>query len=90
MPRMKAYVIQPAGGRASYDLGDCEKSIELSASAGRLADEIQEADYSHLALSLSGKSYLALGQYEPARTNVEHASRAAALQSTPSACERVA
>jgi hypothetical protein len=47
---MKAYVIQPAGGRASYDLGDCEKSIELSASAGRLADEIHEANYSHLAV----------------------------------------
>jgi len=31
-----------------------------------------------------------LCQYEPARTNVEHASRAAALQSTPSAGERVA
>jgi len=87
---MKAYVIQPADGRASYDLGDCEKSIELSASAGRLADEIHEANYSHLAFSLSGKSYLALGQYEPARTNVEHTSRAASLQSTPSTCERVA
>jgi hypothetical protein len=87
---MKAYVIQPTGGRASYDLGDCEKSIELLASVGCLTDEIHEANYSHLALSLSGKSYLAPGQYEPARTNVEHASRAAALQSTPSAGERVA
>jgi len=45
MPRMKAYVIQPAGGRPSYDLGECEKSIELSASAGRLPDEIHEANY---------------------------------------------
>jgi DNA-binding beta-propeller fold protein YncE len=70
---MKAYVIQPAGGRPSYDLGECEKSIELSASAGPLADEIDEANYSYLALSLRGKRYLALGQYEPARTNVEHA-----------------
>jgi hypothetical protein len=42
---MKAYVIQPAGGRASYDLGDCEKSIELSAPAGRLADETKSADW---------------------------------------------
>jgi hypothetical protein len=55
MPRMKVYVIQPAGGRASYDLGEYEKSIELSASAGRLADEIDEANYSYLALSLRGK-----------------------------------
>jgi hypothetical protein len=79
-----------AGGRASYDLGDCEKSIELSASAGRLTDEIHAANYPHLALSLSGKSYLAPGQYEPARTNVEHASRAAALQSAPAAREQIA
>ena len=51
MPRMKAYVIQPAGGQASSDLEDCEKSIKLSASTERLTDEIHETDYSGIMVS---------------------------------------
>ena len=55
---------------AYYDLGDFERSIELSSKAGKLADEIHETNFSYLALTMSGKNYLALRQYERARENL--------------------
>ena len=56
-----------------YELGNFEKSEELSGIAGRLADEIHEANYSYLALTQSGKSLLALGRYDAAREKLESA-----------------
>ncbi len=56
-----------------HDQGDYRKSLELSAEAERLAVEIHEVNYSYLALTSSGKSYLALGQYEAAKTNLARA-----------------
>ncbi len=58
-----------------YDLGDYARSLELSALARTLADEIQEANYSYLALSQSGKCLLALNQFDAARANLESAIR---------------
>ena len=56
-----------------HDLGNYGKAIELAARAGELADELHEANYSYLALTASGKSHLALGQFEAARANLDRA-----------------
>jgi len=45
----------------------------LSEQARSLADEIRKPNYSYLALTLIGKNYLALGQYEPARSALAQA-----------------
>ena len=53
-----------------YDLGDYERALDLSSEAGRLANEIHEPNYSYLALTLIGKSYLALGRYDAAKESL--------------------
>lgn len=56
-----------------YDLAEYEQALRLSSRAGELAEEIHESNYSYLALTLSGKSRLALGQYEAARVSLQGA-----------------
>ncbi len=56
-----------------YDLRDYGKSLDLAREAERLAEEIQETNYSYLALTLVGKSYLALGKYDAAKDSLARA-----------------
>ncbi len=56
-----------------YGTGNFEQSAKLSAWAGELAEEIHESNYSYLALTLTGKSHLALGQIEAARATLQNA-----------------
>ncbi len=56
-----------------HDLREYKTSIEFSERARSLADEIHEPNYSYLALTLIGKNYLALGQYEPAQSALAQA-----------------
>src|SRR5437867_2869580 len=48
-------------------------SLEYSERARSLADEIHEPNYAYLALTLIGKDYLALDQYEPASSALARA-----------------
>jgi CHAT domain-containing protein len=56
-----------------YETGNFEQSAKLSAWAGDRAEEIHESNYSYLALTLTGKSHLALGQIEAARAILQNA-----------------